>query len=1084
MATSQENDVKITVHWLDRSRAQRILWLLEELGLSYEIKVAKRDETMQSPPELKKIHPLGKAPIVSLEVPGSPPIVLAESAVIVEYLIDHFGPRLVPKRYPEGKEGQLAAETESWRRDRYFMHYSEGSLMALLTRVLIVRGIRDAPVPFFIKPVTRTIAGKMDSLFIKHNIKINLDFLEDQLKSAPNGGSFFSGDSLAGSDIMMGFPLEAIVQSGIIEQDVIPNVTKYVKQIQERPAYRKAVERIVELEGKYELIDEIPLKHQHHQQQHPLVPSALHSSSHRRLDQRAAVGNDTAPVAPFANVFINAFVGATVRKRCRYPMPVSQKAPSDPSSSRDIRRLSDSQLLSRHNTPLASLSLQSSGTSASPQAVPVASSAIDPSSSGPANTPLATPSNIGTHTVNTFASAPIEQEGLINHSSEPTSSLLGASFFGSTEGPDWNSSYGSFLDLAHIYEPQGELMGEHTDLLVRDLDDPWALANPSSETGHNAAQDTAVFPSLARTPLAPTSSTLRALTPSPASLHESTKRKPETEPTSSERDAVRPRHPTPEPEEKPPESNNRGVPMIERTSSAPNPQSHRERTSSVGAGHSNNRYNGQNSPNEPSPASMPIPGVLKHPDPSAKGKCILPAEKVFPIQIGTELFRLSGASISSDAPSYFSQFFEEQLRNNEDGATVRTLYIDRDPATFRDILMHLQGYHVRPHDGGHFVRLFADAQFYSLPRLISQLFESEMFIQIGDRHFQVPRDIFSGPGDSPNFFTLGFAVFFANPSEVFPGLDRKGLLRPPSIAPPIVSTRSADVFAELLHMLRGYPIHIRNGEHRADLLRDCRYFHLRGLEQKLIPHSISYNLLRQKSEIVIRLEDIRQSGVQFVNDVLPSDRAASGGWVHYARPFVDDTSHELIVEIGNERTFIDLSSMRADFHGLTKARISSLFQVVANKMNLPTNAPLGLLMKSGGASAQTASPGRTPLSEDRVKIRIDAEAEVTVDGERYDCDWTEFNRASSTTPAVTTGRSGFDAQNPSQPQGQGAAKRKRRDSVDDGGEWVVHRGQWRLRVQANAQDISGGAMEIVFTAVKLQAFTGQRGRNSMRGFLN
>ncbi|KAK2783456.1 hypothetical protein FQN53_009219 [Emmonsiellopsis sp. PD_33] len=1028
MATSQENDVKITVHWLDRSRAQRILWLLEELGLSYEIKVAKRDETMQSPPELKKIHPLGKAPIVSLEVPGSPPIVLAESAVIVEYLIDHFGPRLVPKRYPEGKEGQLAAETESWRRDRYFMHYSEGSLMALLTRVLIVRGIRDAPVPFFIKPVTRTIAGKMDSLFIKHNIKINLDFLEDQLKSAPNGGSFFSGDSLAGSDIMMGFPLEAIVQSGIIEQDVIPNVTKYVKQIQERPAYRKAVERIVELEGKYELI----------------------------LDQRAAVGNDTAPVAPFANVFINAFVGATVRKRCRYPMPVSQKAPSDPSSSRDIRRLSDSQLLSRHNTPLASLSLQSSGTSASPQAVPVASSAIDPSSSGPANTPLATPSNIGTHTVNTFASAPIEQEGLINHSSEPTSSLLGASFFGSTEGPDWNSSYGSFLDLAHIYEPQGELMGEHTDLLVRDLDDPWALANPSSETGHNAAQDTAVFPSLARTPLAPTSSTLRALTPSPASLHESTKRKPETEPTSSERDAVRPRHPTPEPEEKPPESNNRGVPMIERTSSAPNPQSHRERTSSVGAGHSNNRYNGQNSPNEPSPASMPIPGVLKHPDPSAKGKCILPAEK----------------------------FFEEQLRNNEDGATVRTLYIDRDPATFRDILMHLQGYHVRPHDGGHFVRLFADAQFYSLPRLISQLFESEMFIQIGDRHFQVPRDIFSGPGDSPNFFTLGFAVFFANPSEVFPGLDRKGLLRPPSIAPPIVSTRSADVFAELLHMLRGYPIHIRNGEHRADLLRDCRYFHLRGLEQKLIPHSISYNLLRQKSEIVIRLEDIRQSGVQFVNDVLPSDRAASGGWVHYARPFVDDTSHELIVEIGNERTFIDLSSMRADFHGLTKARISSLFQVVANKMNLPTNAPLGLLMKSGGASAQTASPGRTPLSEDRVKIRIDAEAEVTVDGERYDCDWTEFNRASSTTPAVTTGRSGFDAQNPSQPQGQGAAKRKRRDSVDDGGEWVVHRGQWRLRVQANAQDISGGAMEIVFTAVKLQAFTGQRGRNSMRGFLN
>ncbi|KAK2813899.1 hypothetical protein FQN50_000300 [Emmonsiellopsis sp. PD_5] len=254
MATSQQNDVKITVYWLDKSRAQRILWLLEELGLSYEIKVVKRDETMQAPAEMKKIHPLGKAPVLSLEVPGSPAIVLAESAVIVEYLVDHFGPHLIPKRYPEGKEGQLAAETESWRRDRYFMHYSEGSLMSLLTRVLIVRGVRDAPVPFFIKPITKAVAGKIDSLFIKHNIKTNLEFLEEQLKSAPNGGSFFSGDSLAGSDIMMGFPLEAIVQSGIIELDAFPNITKYVKQIQERPAYQKAVDRIVELEGSYEVV--------------------------------------------------------------------------------------------------------------------------------------------------------------------------------------------------------------------------------------------------------------------------------------------------------------------------------------------------------------------------------------------------------------------------------------------------------------------------------------------------------------------------------------------------------------------------------------------------------------------------------------------------------------------------------------------------------------------------------------------------------------------------------------------------------------------------------------------------------------
>lgn len=97
---------------------------------------------------------------------------------------------------------------------------------------------------------------------------------------------------------------------------------------------------------------------------------------------------------------------------------------------------------------------------------------------------------------------------------------------------------------------------------------------------------------------------------------------------------------------------------------------------------------------------------------------ILPHERVFPVQIGTELFKLSGASLSSDAPSYFSQYFRCQLdtaenRGVDPNAAIHTLYIDRDPVTFRDISLHLQGYHVKPVDGKHFVRLFADAQFYS-----------------------------------------------------------------------------------------------------------------------------------------------------------------------------------------------------------------------------------------------------------------------------------------------------------------------------------------------------------------------------------
>ncbi|KAI2766633.1 hypothetical protein DTO012A8_8134 [Penicillium roqueforti] len=98
-----------------------------------------------------------------------------------------------------------------------------------------------------------------------------------------------------------------------------------------------------------------------------------------------------------------------------------------------------------------------------------------------------------------------------------------------------------------------------------------------------------------------------------------------------------------------------------------------------------------------------------------RSKCSLPREKVFSIQIGSETFRLSGASIASDAPSYFSRFFELQLLQNPDVANTRTLYIDRDPTTFHEIARHLQGYHVRPQDGAQFVKLFADAQFYTFP---------------------------------------------------------------------------------------------------------------------------------------------------------------------------------------------------------------------------------------------------------------------------------------------------------------------------------------------------------------------------------
>lgn len=573
---------------------------------------------------------------------------------------------------------------------------------------------------------------------------------------------------------------------------------------------------------------------------------------------------------------------------------------------------------------------------------------------------------------------------------------------------------------------------------------------------------------------------------------------------------------------------------------------------------------------------------------------ILPHERVFPIQIGSELFRLSGASISSDAPSYFSQFFEQQLASDPD-AQVRTLYIDRDPVTFRDIARHLQGYYVSPEDAGHYVRLFADAQFYSLPKLISQLYESDFYIFIGGTHFRIPRDTFSNPGDSSNFFGLNLSVNFTKSGELFPGLPREGLLRPPSIAPANVPNHSPETFKELLHVLRGYPIHIRNEEHRQELLQDCRYYNLRCLEQKLIPHSISYNLRRDRHEIVIRIEDIKPSRITFRPEMHPPNQIpppdAPVGFVVYGRPWVDDENYELIVEIGGETTKFDRRDMRVEFVGETNRRITNFLQRIADKLNLATTQPLGLQMmaqaqQAAAAAAGTAgaagagggsasgrggsasgrggsasgrggsgaaqgglppSPGNTPLSEDRVKVRIDRDAHIILDGEEVEwvpwgtyCGNEDDGSSSSVVdedrltpgntyqynipnipqppprpssggspnvvswppppPAPTSHLQNSPLQNRAHPHPPSRPLKRRRLSSDSGTfapraggsgsggggqgrEWIIKRGQWRVRVQRTSNSDGKGGMEVVLCAVKLEAFLGELGRNMGRGFL-
>ncbi|KAF1980249.1 hypothetical protein BU23DRAFT_625397 [Bimuria novae-zelandiae CBS 107.79] len=529
---------------------------------------------------------------------------------------------------------------------------------------------------------------------------------------------------------------------------------------------------------------------------------------------------------------------------------------------------------------------------------------------------------------------------------------------------------------------------------------------------------------------------------------------------------------------------------------------------------------------------------------SHRGSDILPSGKVFPIQIGSELFRLSGASISSDAPSYFSHFFGEQIHSNQGRAgDIRTLYIDRDPDTFREIALHLQGYHITPRDGEHYVRLFADAQFYSLPRLTKQLFSTDIFVRIGGVPFQIPRDLFSSPGDSPNYFSLGFTQFFSTPTDTFPGLDRSALLRPPSISPPSVPNRSGETFRELVKILQGYPVDIRNEAHRAQLLRDARYFHLRGLEQRLIPCEISYNIRMGQSEILIRLDDIRQSGISFTPDApasnpgsdaasqlgvspAPSSKPTSpspsqsssqfrAGTVSYARPYTDDhaSTNILILELSSaESTILHLPvdppkptslskpltlDMRATFHGSTLARITSLFSVIASKMGLPATQPLGLMMQQtgGGVAAQPVSPANSGVSERRVRVRLDTNCHLEVDNAPAELD------VDSATGRIGIRRAGSEQ----------ARKRVKvsdnpgwhdRDAESDASEWiwggaresevvikdgeeveesiVVKRAHWRIRVE----NVEGEArMVVVLCGVRVEGYSGERGRNRGRGFL-
>jgi hypothetical protein len=286
------------------------------------------------------------------------------------------------------------------------------------------------------------------------------------------------------------------------------------------------------------------------------------------------------------------------------------------------------------------------------------------------------------------------------------------------------------------------------------------------------------------------------------------------------------------------------------------------------------------------------------------------------------------------------------------------------------------------------------------------------------------------------------------------------------------------VFAELLRILQGYEVRVRDESHRALLLKDARYFHFKGVEQKLLPCQISFNLARQRGEIVMRLEDLRQSGITFVAEsrgtaggVVDASRPVSPksgqptmgdkGYICYQRPFIDSQAYELVLSITSttESTVLDPSSKRTTFYGPIRARIASLFSVISSKMGLPATVPLGLMMMAsgGGVASQPASPANSGISQEAVRVRMERDSSVDLDGQEleWESEDEEGDNDPDSWPDIRNEASGINRY------------------------WIVTKGLWRLRMEKTEM----GKMEVILCVVKMEAYTKERTRNKTRTFL-
>ena len=212
----------ITVHHLENSRSQRVLWMLEELGLDYEVRLYKREPTMQAPASLRAVHPLGKSPVITDD-----DRTLAESGAILEYLVETYG------------NGRFAPRPGTPERQHYtyFLHYAEGSLMPLLLMKLVFNRLPER-VPWAMRPVARMISNGADKTLLGPQITNHFAFLEGELHKR----DWFAGPEFTAADIQMSFPIEA-ADARVGFAGRLPKLKSFVERIQGRAAYKRALEK-------------------------------------------------------------------------------------------------------------------------------------------------------------------------------------------------------------------------------------------------------------------------------------------------------------------------------------------------------------------------------------------------------------------------------------------------------------------------------------------------------------------------------------------------------------------------------------------------------------------------------------------------------------------------------------------------------------------------------------------------------------------------------------------------------------------------------------------------------------------------